>query len=262
MEIAGENLSRPTHFLGIGGIGMSALAHIMLERGKEVYGLDGKESQIIRDLQTKGARIFIGEEVHFDSTAQIVYSSSIKESHPARQAAKYLNCPVYHRSVCLSMLMEGKQSLLIAGTHGKTSTTALLSWVLSHAGLQPSYAVGGILRNIGKNGGHGTGPHFVAEADESDGSFLNYKGHYGIITNIEQEHMSYWKTEQALLEGFKSFASRVEKLLWCADDPSLQSLKLTGQSYGTSDEADWKLFDVYHENLEVVFSIVTRWTVI
>jgi len=151
--------------------------------------------------------------------------------------------------------MEGKQSLLIAGTHGKTSTTALLSWILCHTGLQPSYAVDGILKNIGKNGGHGTGPHFVAEADESDGSFLNYKGHYGIITNIEQEHMNYWKNEEALFDGFKSFASCVEKLFWCADDPSLQSLKLEGESYGTCDKADWKLFNVYHDNLEVVFSI-------
>lgn len=151
--------------------------------------------------------------------------------------------------------MEGKESFLVAGTHGKTSTTALLSWALSHAGLQPSYAVGGILRNTGKNGCHGTGPYFVAEADESDGSFLNYKGHYGIITNIEQEHMNYWETEEALLQGFRSFASRVEKLFWCTDDPGLLSLKMAGQSYGTSNGADWKLFDVHHDNLEVIFSI-------
>jgi len=250
-----EDNSCVIHFLGIGGIGMSALAHIALEKGRKVCGIDRNSSQITQGLEEKGAKISIGDDAHFDGKVKVVYSSSIKESHPALQKAKQLNYPLYHRSVFLSMLMTGKQPILVTGTHGKTSTTALVSWVLMHAGFDPSYAVGGVLMNTGKNGGHGTGKYFVAEADESDGSFLNYNGHYGIITNVEQEHMNYWKTEEHLLEGFKSFASHIENLFWCKDDPSLSSLKLKGHSYGTSEEADWYLYNVYHDKMNIVFSV-------
>ena len=250
-----ENENFAVHFLGIGGIGMSALAHIALEKGRKVCGIDRNNSQITRQLEDKGAKIFIGDDARFDGKVQVVYSSSIQESHPALQKAKQLNYPLYHRSVFLSMLMEGQQSILVTGTHGKTSTTAMLTWVLMHAGFDPSYAVGGIMINTGKNGGHGTGKYFVAEADESDGSFLNYNGHYGIITNVEQEHMSYWRTEERLHEGFKSFASCIENLFWCVDDSSLSSLKLKGHSYGTSEKANWHLYNVYHDKMNVVFSI-------
>ena len=250
-----ENESPAVHFLGIGGIGMSALAHIALERGSKVCGIDRNSSQVTRQLEEKGANIFIGDDAHFDAKMQVVYSSSIAESHPALQKAKQLNCSLYHRSGFLSMLMEGQQSILVTGTHGKTSTTAMITWVLTHAGYDPSYAVGGIMINTGKNGGHGKGKYFVAEADESDGSFLNYTGHYGIITNVEQEHMSYWKTEEQLHEGFKSFASCNDNLFWCVDDSSLSSLKLKGHSYGVSVKADWHLYNVYHDKMSVVFSI-------
>ena len=251
-----EDESCVIHFLGIGGIGMSALAHIALEKGRKVCGIDRNKSQITRQLEQKGAEILIGDDVQFDGKVQVVYSSSIQESHPALKKAKQLNYPLYHRSMFLSMLMKGQQPILVTGTHGKTSTTALLTWVLMYAGFDPSYAIGGILINTGKNGGHGTGKYFVAEADESDGSFLNYTGHCGIITNVEQEHMNYWRTEERLHEGFKTFASCIENLFWCVDDTPLNSLNLNGYSYGTSEKANWHLYDVYHDKTNVVFSIL------
>ena len=252
-----EDESCIVYFLGIGGIGMSALAHIALEKGRKVCGIDRNKSQITRQLEEKGAEILIGDDVSFDGKAevQVIYSSAIRELHPVLQKAKQLNYPLYHRSMFLSMLMKGQESILITGTHGKTSTTALVTWVLVHAGFDPSYAVGGIVMNTGKNGGHGTGKYFVAEADESDGSFLNYNGHCGIITNVEQEHMNYWKTEERLHEGFKSFASQIEKLFWCVDDSPLSSLKLKGHSYGTSEKANWHLYNMYHDRTNLVFSI-------
>lgn len=244
------------HFLGIGGIGMSALAHIALDKGLEVSGIDRSDTEIVKELRRKGATIHIGDGVHLDSRMTVICSSAVSQTHPALQAAKAMNCQLLHRSQFLKHLMESKRSLLIAGTHGKTSTTALLTCVLMSAGSDPSYAVGGILRNTGKNGCHGKGDYFVAEADESDGSFTEYVGGYGgIITNVEQDHMNYWKTEESLLKGFATFASQIENLFWCADDPLASSLELHGQSYGTSEKADWQLYDVHQDGTSLEFSV-------
>lgn len=244
-------MKKQTHFLGIGGIGMSALAHILLGKGEGVSGSDDKKSEVLTALQKKGATI---HEDH-DAVSTVVYSSAIRKDHPVLQKALKEKCPIYHRSQFLSRLMEGKKPLLITGTHGKTSTSALLSWVLIHACLSPSYAVGGILTNTSQNGGYGNGPYFVAEADESDGSFLNYQGFGGIITNLESEHLDFWQTEKRLFEGFKEFASRLATFFWCIDDPGLSSLNLKGQSYGFSKEADWQLFDFIQKGMILSFSV-------
>ena len=235
---------------------MSALARIALNIGLKVSGIDRSDTSIVKELRDKGATIHIGDGVHLDPSMTVIYSSALSETHPALQAAKAMNCRLFHRSQFLKHLMEGKRSLLISGTHGKTSTTALLTWVLMSAGLEPSYAVGGILKNTGINGSHGNGSYFVAEADESDGSFTEYtEGYGGIITNIEEDHMSYWKNEESLLKGFATFASQIKNLYWCVDDPLLSSLKLQGQSYGTSEKADWQLYDVCQDSTGLIFSV-------
>lgn len=244
-------MKKSTHFLGMGGIGMSALAHILLEKGEPVSGMDQGQSPILNKLLKKGA--ILGED--FDADTCVVYSSAIPPNHPAYQKAQAQGCSLVHRSEFLGKLMEEKTSLLVTGTHGKTSTAALLTWVLMHADLAPSYAVGGILQNTEQNGGYGAGPYFVAEADESDGSFLNYTGVAGIVTNLEKEHLDYWKTEDALCTGFSTFCKGLDPLFWCGDDPLLASLGLQGESYGMSARADWRLIDVHQDGMTLSFTI-------
>ncbi|NGX50902.1 MAG: UDP-N-acetylmuramate--L-alanine ligase [Chlamydiae bacterium] len=211
------------HLLGIGGIGMSALAHILIEKGESVTGSDQRSA----------------ESQELPSQATVVYSSAIRDDHPEILSAKEQKLPLLHRSEMLKILLEGKCALLVAGTHGKTSTSALLSWVLQSAGLEPTYAVGGIVRNFKKNGGFGLGPHFVAEADESDGSFLNYTGEGAIITNVEKEHLNYWKSKEKIVLGFQKFIRGIKDpnlLFWCSDDPVLRELAPPGIPYGKSGE--------------------------
>lgn len=257
LPIRGENaklvgMNEKTHFLGIGGIGVSALAHILLEKGEIVTGSDQSQGAIVRALQSKGA--LLREDI--DAQSQVVYSTAIKEGHPLLQQARELGCPLYHRSEFLGKLMEGKTSLLVSGTHGKTSTSALLAWVFLSAGMCPSYAVGGILNNTKQNGGYGESKWFVAEADESDGSFLNFGGAAAILTNLEVEHLNFWKNEQRLTQGFQEFASKVQTLFWCCDDPLLASLGLRGTSYGMSEKAQWRLESVRQIGMRLSFSIV------
>lgn len=232
------------HLLGVGGIGMSALAHILLEKGETVSGSDLKDSvslpvRLTEDLPSRGT---------------VVYSTAIPETHPHFIVAKKEK-RLLHRSELLASLIDGKKGLLVAGTHGKTSTSALLAWTLISAGRKPSYAVGGILQNLQKNGGYGKGEYFAIEADESDGSFLNYQGEGGIVTNIEKEHLDHWKNEEKLLRGFQTFMKKIRNpnlLFWCSDDPHLKQLNLTGISYGKTGEL--KLIGWRQEGFKAFFS--------
>lgn len=221
-------MTKRFHFLGVGGIGMSALAHILIEKGDSVSGSDLKA---LPHLSAKGIKV----TQSLPKEGTIVFSSAIALDNPLFIEAKNHNLPVIHRSELVKTLLEGKKGLLVAGTHGKTSTSALLAWTLISAGKHLTYAVGGILQNLQKNGGYGDGEYFALEADESDGSFLNYEGEGAIITNIEKEHLEHWKTEKKLLEGFQTFISKVknpELLFWCNDDPLLAKLSPPGISYG------------------------------
>ncbi len=221
-------MTKRFHFLGVGGIGMSALAHILIEKGDSVSGSDLKA---LPHLSAKGIKV----TQSLPKEGTIVFSSAIALDNPLFIEAKSHNLPVIHRSELVKILLEGKKGLLVAGTHGKTSTSALLAWTLISAGKHLTYAIGGILQNLQKNGGYGDGEYFALEADESDGSFLNYEGEGAIITNIEKEHLEHWKTEKKLLEGFQTFISKVknpELLFWCNDDPLLAKLSPPGISYG------------------------------
>jgi len=217
------------HFLGIGGIGMSALAHILHEKGEEISGSDPKGAPYLFDK-----KMVCTHKLSRKNTT-IVYSSAIVQDHPELVFARERGFFLMHRSDLLRDLLQDKFALLVTGTHGKTTTSALLSWVLQFAGLRPTYAIGGVMRNFNKNGGFGSGPYFVAEADESDGSFLNYFGNGAIITNVEKEHLEYWGTEAKLVEGFTKFVHQVKNsnfLFWCGDDPILERLNPPGISYG------------------------------
>ncbi|MBY0528868.1 MAG: UDP-N-acetylmuramate--L-alanine ligase [Rhabdochlamydiaceae bacterium] len=230
------------HFIGIGGIGMSALARILLQRGKIVSGSDLAPSYVTDQLKAEGAIISFGHsENAVNDSPIVVYSTAVNDQNPEIKIAKENGWDLIHRSDLLFDLMEGYAPLLVTGTHGKTTTSSLLAHVLSQSNLNPSFAIGGIVRSLGANGGNGKGPYFVAEADESDGSFLKYRPFGAIITNIDNDHLDYWKTEEALIEGYHHFANRVtsnEHLIWCGDDEKLRSLNLKGVSYGFEEDND------------------------
>jgi len=235
-------------------MGMSALAHILIDKGSPVSGEDQTQSAIVKHLAKRGA--VISDVWHPES--KIVYSSAIPYNHPRLCLARDMGCVIYHRSQLLKKLMRKKDKWLIAGVHGKTSTSALLTWVLLANHGHPSYAVGGILKNTHKNGGHGRGQLFVAEADESDGSFLDYAGGNAILTSLGKEHLDFWQTEEKLIKGFHTFAQKVSHLFWCIDDPILRDLKLSGETYGRSNRADWRLLDTEQSEEGLLFSIAHR----
>jgi UDP-N-acetylmuramate--alanine ligase len=233
------------HFIGIGGIGMSSLAQILLERGYQVSGSDLALSPITERLKTMGARIYHGQSPENISPLQtVVFSTDIKETNPEYQAAITLKCRMEHRSECLLGLMDGKKVLAVGGSHGKTTTTSLLAWVLEVGGMQPTFAVGGIAKNFQTNGKVGVGPFFVAEADESDGTLAKYRPYGAIVTNIGLDHMYHFKSEKALLDCFHTFFSQIRSAshtLWCGDDARLRKMNPLGTSYGFGDHCHLKI---------------------
>ncbi len=245
------------HFVGIGGVGMSALANILLQKGKKIQGSDEACTSITEDLKIAGAQIFSPYVVGLPDRCTVVVSSAIRPSHPEYQAAVQQQLPLIHRSQLLAHLMTDQKPLLITGSHGKTTTSSLLAHLLTVAKMEPSFAIGGFPINFAMNGKYGKGKYFVAEADESDASFLNYSAYGAVITNIEEEHLDHWKSQKNLVDGFKKFTERVSTLLWWfADSPHLASLSLKGKSYGftpTSDlhivswcQVEWSLFFSCH----------------
>lgn len=230
------------HLIGIGGIGMSGLARILHESKVRVSGSDSSDGQTLQDLRNSGIAISIGHDAkNIPDDADIVYSSGISSSNPELMHAKDLELQVLHRSDLLNLLMQHSKPLLVTGTHGKTTTTSLLASVLIHAGLDPSYAIGGILKESNLNAKKGSGSYFVAEADESDGSFLRYQSFGAIITNIGLDHMDHYKTEENLLASFRQFAEQVEShLFYCGENERLKCLNLNGISYGFSSDCQLK----------------------
>lgn len=216
------------HMVGIGGAGMSGLARILLARGSAVTGSDVKDSTPVEVLRSAGAVIAIGhseDNLHLggDSPTVVVTSfAAIPQDNPELVAARAANIPVIRRSDLLAELMTGYTQVLLAGTHGKTSTTSMTVSALQSAGLDPSFAIGGQLNRAGTNAHHGTGAAFVAEADESDASLLRYSPDVAVITNIEPDHLDYFGTRQAYFQVFDDFADRVTagtgRLVVCLDD--------------------------------------------
>ncbi len=230
------------HFIGLGGIGMSALARILLQKGFQVQGSDSMGSLLLEQLQEEGAKVQIGHSAEMIEAVQtVVYSSGIKEDNVEYLVAKKKNLPMLHRSDLLNDLMEGKKTILVTGTHGKTTTSALLAHVLTASGFDPSFVVGGIVRSLNTNARAGSSDYFIAEADESDGSFLKSDATYGIITNLENDHLDFWGSERVLDLAFQQFINQTKLLFWCADAPRLSKLKTKGISYGFSDAADQKI---------------------
>lgn len=206
-ELTGKQI----HFIGLGGAGMSGIARIMLARGISVSGSDAKESTVLAGLKTLGAQVFVGHEAKNLGTADIlVVSSAIDKSNPELAAAKTKGLTILSRAQALALLMSESISVAIAGTHGKTTTTSMLTVALQQAGLDPSFAIGGMINRGGTNAHLGSGEIFIAEADESDGSFLAYKPFGAIITNIELDHVDHFPNIEAVNQVFLEFVASIQ----------------------------------------------------
>jgi UDP-N-acetylmuramate--alanine ligase len=221
------------HMVGIGGAGMSGIARILLDRGAMVSGSDAKESRGVAALRARGALISIGHDpANLDllpggPTAVITTHAAIPKTNPELVEANRRGVPVILRPAVLAKLMAGHHTLLVTGTHGKTTTTSMLIVALQHSGFDPSFAVGGELGESGTNAHHGTGDAFVAEADESDGSLLEYTPDVAVVTNIEADHLDFFRTSQAYTAVFDAFAGLIAPggaLIACADDPGAAAL--------------------------------------
>ena len=233
---------------------MSGIAKLLLNRGSKVSGSDVKISPITQELQDLGAEIFIGHRPENIQGADVlVYSSAIKESNPEIIAAGKKQLPILKRAQALADLMKEKIVITVAGSHGKTTTTSLVSYLLLEAGLFPTVAIGGILKNIDTNAYFGKGNFFVAEADESDGSFLYYRPKYSIVTNIDREHLDYYKSFQNELNAFREFLEQTEDggcVFCCSDDENLKTMlkgyKKRHLLFGLKPGAD-----IYAKNIEM-----------
>ena len=221
------------HMVGIGGAGMSGIARILLDRGALVSGSDAKESRAVAALRARGAQIAIGHDPsHLDllpggPTAVITTHAAIPKTNPELVEARRRALPVILRPAVLAKLMAGMQTLMVTGTHGKTTTTSMLVVAMQHCGFDPSFAVGGDMGEAGTNAHHGSGDVFVAEADESDGSLLEYTPNVAVVTNVEADHLDFFGTPEAYTAVFDRFVERLAPggaLVVCADDPGAAAL--------------------------------------
>jgi UDP-N-acetylmuramate--alanine ligase len=239
------------HFVGIGGAGMSGIARIMLGRGIPVSGSDAKDSELLADLRELGATTYVGHAAeHVGDASTVVVSTAIRETNPELAAARERGLLVLHRAAALASLMDGRRSVAVAGTHGKTTTTSMLTVALQHAGADPSYCIGGQLVTTGLGAADGSGDLFVAEADESDGSFLMFAPKAAIVTNVEADHLDNYADFAMVKETFARFVERIQTgglLVVCADDPVTRALGeegtrrgLTVRTYGEAEDADYR----------------------
>ncbi|WP_115787272.1 UDP-N-acetylmuramate--L-alanine ligase [Arthrobacter silvisoli] len=243
------------HFIGIGGVGMSAVARIMVARGVAVSGSDAKDLPVMHELAAAGARIAVGYAAeNLGDARTVVAGSAIRQDNPELLAARAAGLPVLHRSEGLAATMGTDRVVAVAGTHGKSTTTSMVTVLLQQAGLDPSFAIGANVPALGVNAASGSSDIFVAEADESDASFLNYRPLISIVTNVEADHLDHYGTPEAVFASFDAFAALLPEhglLLACADDDGARALaarvRAAGSTrvmtYGTADDADVRLED-------------------
>ncbi|MCS6878450.1 MAG: UDP-N-acetylmuramate--L-alanine ligase [Geminicoccaceae bacterium] len=237
----------PIHFIGIGGIGMSGIAELMKNLGFSVQGSDIAENANVQRLRAAGVPIVIGHRAENLGDARVVvFSSAVKADNPELAAARARRLPVVRRADMLAELMRFKRAIAVAGTHGKTTTTAMVAAVLDAAGLDPTVVNGGIVNAWGTNARLGTGEWMVVEADESDGSFLRLPATIGVVTNIDPEHLDYWGSFDAVRAAYASFIERLPFYgvgVLCLDHPELKALlpRITDRrvlTYGFNPQAD------------------------
>jgi UDP-N-acetylmuramate--alanine ligase len=254
------------HFVGIGGIGMSGIAELLLNLGYRVSGSDVKPSDITANLRQLGGVIHVGHRAEQITGADVVVvSSAIDDRNPEVAAARQAAIPVIPRAEMLAELMRLKYSVAIAGAHGKTTTTSLVSGVLDSGGLDPTVVIGGKLKSIGRNAVLGKGDFIVAEADESDGSFLKFSPAIAVVTNIDREHMDFYQDLEAIKKVFLDFIDRIPfygLAVLCLDNEPLQGLlphiKKRLTTYGQSTQADYQARDITFGEMKSHFTVIHR----
>jgi UDP-N-acetylmuramate--alanine ligase len=257
----------PIHFIGIGGIGMSGIAEVLLNLGYTVQGSDAAEGANVRRLREQGAKVSVGHAAAALGDAEVVVvSSAIKRDNPELTAARARRLPVVRRAEMLAELMRLKRCIAIAGTHGKTTTTSLVAALVDAGGFDPTVINGGIINAYGTNARLGAGDLMVVEADESDGTFLKLPADVAIVTNVDPEHLDYFKTFDAVQEAFRAFVENVPFYgfaVMCTDHPVVQLLvgQITDRriiTYGENPQADVRLVDLDHVDGRSRFSVVFR----
>ena len=254
----------PIHFIGIGGIGMSGIAEVLMTHGYRVQGSDLKASAITERLESLGAEVFVGQRAeNIGDAAVVVVSTAIKPDNPELQQARRLGLPVVRRAEMLAELMRLRSNIAVAGTHGKTTTTTMVAALLDEGGLDPTVINGGVIHAYGSNARAGAGEWMVVEADESDGSFNRLPATMAIVTNIDPEHMEHWGDFDALRKGFYDFVSGIPfygLAICCTDHPEVQALvaKLTDRrvvTFGFNAQADIRAINLHYEKGVAKFDI-------
>lgn len=258
---------RNVHFIGIGGSGMSAIASVLLARGFNVSGSDLGANDLTRKLAKAGARIDRGHKAeHVNNADLVVTSTAIRAENPERLEAERLGLPIWRRARVLAEIMHGGRSVAVSGTHGKTTTTSMLGLMVSMADFDPTVLIGGELNDFGGNARCGKGEWVIAEADESDASFLEMNPDRIIVTNIEADHLDFYSGHEAIVETFKQFFGGLRpggKIIACVDDPTVATLAASGDwpiiSFGIdADGADLCATNLSLEGVETTFTPVWR----
>lgn len=256
------------HIIGIGGIGMSAIAEILVAKGYRVQGSDQRDSANVRRLRDKGVRVFIGHDaVNLVGARVVVISTAVKPGNPELEAARKKALPIVRRSEILAELMRLYATISVTGTHGKTSTTSLIAHMMTAAGEDPTVITGGIINDWGSNARLGDGRWMIVEADESDGTFTKLPTEIGVVTNIDPEHLDYFGSVEAMHAEYEAFLRQIPfygRAIVCTDHPVVRDmverlgLRHDGRpvlTYGTRDDADLRLTKLEQEGHKTVFSI-------
>jgi UDP-N-acetylmuramate--alanine ligase len=257
----------PIHFIGIGGIGMSGIAEVLLNLGYQVQGSDLKASKITTRLESLGAKVFIGQVAeNLEGADVVVISSAIKPGNAELDAARLRGLPVVRRAEMLAELMRLRSNIAVAGTHGKTTTTTMVATLLDAGGLDPTVINGGIIHAYDSNARAGTGEWMVVEADESDGTFNRLPATIAIVTNIDPEHMEHWGDFDSLRDGFYDFVSNIPfygLAVCCTDHPEVQALvgRLSDRrivTFGFNAQADVRAVGLHYEDGAAFFDIALQ----
>ena len=257
----------PIHFVGIGGIGMSGIAEVLMNLGYTVQGSDASDNANVKRLREKGAKVFVGHDgKHVDGADVLVVSSAIKRDNPELVAAREKRLPVVRRAEMLAELMRLQSCVAVAGTHGKTTTTSMVAALFDAGKLDPTVINGGIINAYGTNARVGAGNWMVVEADESDGTFLKLPADIAIVTNIDAEHLDHFKTFANVQDAFRNFIENVPFYgfaVMCTDHPIVQ--RLVGRiedrriiTYGENPQADVRLVNLDNEGGQSIFSVLFR----
>lgn len=251
------------HFVGIGGIGMSGIAELLLNLGYQVSGSDLKLSSITKRLESKGAVIYQGHrKEQVEGANVVVTSSAVSKENPEVVRAREISLPIIPRAEMLAELMRIKYSIAVSGAHGKTSTTSMVAQILNTAGLDPTVVIGGLLKGLDTNALHGKGEYIVAEADESDGSFLKYSPAIAVVTNIDLEHLDFYKDIEDIKDKFVQFINSVPfygLAVLCLDNEHIQAIlpriKVRHTTYGMAAQADLQARDISFQGIQSHFTV-------